>query len=245
MERDPKQPRDLYNVLYPIAKMILDSRYSHVITNQENILDEPAIYAANHISAFDSPLISEAYTETTGLPLRFVMKEGYANGTGVDDKGKHGRLAKIITKHTLQIPVSREGNSLEEYKLFHDRVAQTLERGDSIGIHPEGTRSKTESLLKFKTGAARPAIANHVPIVPVGIVYFDIEDSKKTGANIIFGKPVTPRDLERIPYTLISDTKNKASYLTQIIEHRVSELTNLPQYEDFARMERLRDEETH
>jgi 1-acyl-sn-glycerol-3-phosphate acyltransferase len=244
MERDPKQPKDLYNVLYPFAKFALDLKYSHVITNPENILDEPAIYAANHISAFDSPLISEAYTETTGLPLRFVMKEGYANGTGVDDKGKYGRLTKFITKHSLQIPVSREGNSLEEMKLFQSRVADTLERGDSVGIHPEATRSNGESLYKFKAGAARLAIANQVPIVPVGIVYNPIEDSKKTGVNIIFGEPVTARDLERVPYTLMLGTKNKANHVTQVIEHRVSEMTNIPRAGIFAVLKKLRDEET-
>jgi 1-acyl-sn-glycerol-3-phosphate acyltransferase len=244
MERDPKQPKDLYNVLYPIAKFALDFKYSHVITNPENILDEPAIYAANHTQAVDSLLLSEAYTETTGQPLRFVMKQGYAEGTGVDDKGKYGRTAKFVVDHTLQIPVSREGNSLEEMKLFQDRVASTLDRGDSVGIHPEATRSTGEALYKFKAGAARLAIANHVPIVPVGIVYYDIEGSKKTGVDIMFGEPVTPRDLERIPYTLIPGTKNKANHVTQTIEHRVSELTNIPRAGIFAVLKKLRDEET-
>jgi 1-acyl-sn-glycerol-3-phosphate acyltransferase len=240
MEKEAKQPRDLYKVLYPIVKFALNLKYQHEVINTHNILEEPAIYAANHIHAADSPLISEAYTETTGLPLRFVMKEGYAEGKGVDDKGKHGRLAKFVTKYSLQIPVSREGMDTASYALFSSRVADTLERGDSVGIHPEATRSKDGRLHKFKSGAARLAIDNCVPIVPVGLIYTSHSNSRKQDVKIIFGEPINPEDFNNFPYNAIPGKKAKSEHLSQILENRVTGLTGMDQSGVFAKIRELK-----
>jgi len=240
MERSPRQPKDFYKVLYPVAKFVLDLSYHQTVLNPENILDEPAIYAANHVHAADSPLLSKAYTDNTGLPLRFVMKHGYAAGTGIDDKGKLGRTAKFIVNHTRQIPVFRGENDVASFKLFEDRVAQTLARGDSVGIHPEGTRSKDGKLSKFKAGAARLAINNSVPIVPVGIVYNSGSKYDKQDVDILFGEPVYPEQLERVPYGDPTDIKAKAQYLSQVIEDRVSKLSGLEQSGNYARSKNIK-----
>jgi 1-acyl-sn-glycerol-3-phosphate acyltransferase len=243
MEMEAKQPRDLYKALYPIAKFVLNLKYQHEVINPHNILEEPAIYAANHIHAVDSLLLSEAYYEEVGDPMRFVMKQGYADGTGVDDKGKFGRTAKFIVDHTLQIPVSREGNDKASLKLFEDRVAQTLARGDSVGIHPEATRSSDGRLYKFKSGAARLAIANEVPIVPVGLVYDEHSNSRKTNVQISFGEPIFPEDLHHLPYPLLMGRKNKADHLSQVLENRVAKLTGMKQAGVFAQLRKFRQEE--
>lgn len=236
----PKEPRDLYRFIYPIGKLALDYKYNRNVIHPENILDTPAIYAANHIHAVDSLLLTETYTEETGLPLRFVIKDGYSNGTGMDDKGKFGRTAKFIVDHTLQIPVSREGNDRASFKLFEDRVAQTLGRRDSFGIHPEATRSSDGKLYKFKAGAARLAIANKVPIVPVGFVYNTHTNSRKIDVDISFGQPIFPEDLERFPYAMIPGLRNKAERVTQVIENRVAEQTGMKQTNAFAVLRKFR-----
>jgi len=237
---EPKQPVDLYRVIYPIAKLALDHKYNRHITGAENILDTPAIYAANHIRAADSLLLTETYTEETGLPLRFVVKQGYADGTGIDDEGKWGRTAKFVVDHTLQIPVAREGNDRANYQKFEAGVKRTLERGDSFGIHPEATRSSDGRLYKFKAGAARLAIANKVPIVPVGLVYDTHTNSSKVDVAISFGRPIFPDELERLPYTLIPGLKNKAEYVTQTLENRVARQTGMSQTGIFAVLRKFR-----
>jgi len=243
MDKEPgyKEPIDLYRFIYPIGKLALNHKYNRNIIGEENILkDMPAIYAANHIHAVDSLLLTETYTEETDGPLRFVIKDGYSKGTGIDDNGKFGRTAKFIVDHTLQIPVSREGNDRASLKLFEDNVARTLDRGDSVGIHPEATRSSDGKLYKFKAGAARLAIANKVPIVPVGFVYNAHTNSRKIDVDISFGQPIFPEDLERFPYAMIPGLRNKAERMTQVIEHRVAEQTGMSQTNVFAVLRKLR-----
>lgn len=243
--KEPKRPLDLYKLIYPIGKLALDYKYRRNVINPENILNTPAIYAANHIYAADSLLLTETYTEETGLPLRFVVKQGYADGTGIDDKGKFGRTAKFVVDHTLQIPVSREGNDRTSYKMFEDNVRRTLERGDSFGIHPESTRSSDGRLYKFKAGAARLAMANKVPIVPVGFVYDTHTNSNKVDVDISFGEPIFPEDLEHLPYTLIPGAKNKADYITQTLENKVARQTGMSQTGVFAVLRKFRNSGKH
>lgn len=53
----------------------------------------------------------------------------------------------------------------------HDTIGQVVkeiqDRGISIWMFPEGTRSRGRGLLPFKTGAFKAAIAAGVPIVPI------------------------------------------------------------------------------
>ncbi|MFZ1301517.1 MAG: lysophospholipid acyltransferase family protein [Candidatus Microsaccharimonas sp.] len=245
MEREPSQPRDLYKLLYPIARTALNFKFNRYVQGEENILDEPAIYAANHILAADSLLVSTAYTEETGRPLRFAVKQGYLDGTGVDDKGKYGKSARFLMKHTLQVPVKPEGGDRAAQLAFEEGVRRTLERGDSFAIHPEGTRSTDGRLHKFKAGVARLAIANNVPIVPVGLVYDMHTNTRKIDVEILFGQPFMPDELHRLPYTAIPGLKYKADHVTQVIENRVADLTNMDQTGAFAVLRKFRHLNEH
>ena len=241
-EIDPvHEPHDFYKILYPLAKLALDRKYDLTVVGEENILDQPAIYAANHIHMVDSLLISEAYTEHTDQPIRFAAKQEYFDGRGIDDKGKLGRTARFLMNHTLQIPVVREGGDRATYQEFERNVARTLERGDSFAIHPEGTRSNDGRLHKFKSGVARLAIANFVPVVPVGLVYDSSTNGRKTQVEISFGKPFMPEQLHQFPLALIPGVSNKANYITQLLEDRVAEQTGMQQSGAFAVLRKFRN----
>ncbi|MHB1421363.1 MAG: lysophospholipid acyltransferase family protein [Bacillota bacterium] len=47
---------------------------------------------------------------------------------------------------------------------------EVLQRGDVLGLFPEGTRSKTKELLPFQGGAALLALKTGSPIVPVAVI---------------------------------------------------------------------------
>src|SRR3989475_7373792 len=64
------------------------------------------------------------------------------------------------------IPIDRAARK----KAFeaYDEAARTIQRGtSSIGVFPEGTRSRTGELLPFKNAPFGLAIAAQVPVVPV------------------------------------------------------------------------------
>lgn len=234
----PKR-RDAYKLVYPAFRAVLDHKYHRTVSGIENIPDEPAIYAPNHIKIADSLLVAASYTEATGIPLRFGAKQEYFDGKGLNDNGKLGRSMKWFMEHTHQIPVDRESKDLRAFQRLQFEVADRIAYGDSVALHPEGTRSDDGRLHKFKSGAARIALALSVPIVPVGLVYDEHSNQRYTDVEITFGKPVMPDEYHHLPYTILPN-KQKAEHLIQVVENRVADLTGMEQSGAFAVLRKLR-----
>jgi len=119
----------------------------------ENIpRDRLVMYASNHSSMFD---IWALFATLPGS-VRFVAKQ---------------ELFKIpLLGRAMQaaghIPIDRAARK----KAFeaYDEAARTIQRGtSSIGVFPEGTRSRTGELLPFKNAPFGLAIAAQVSVVPV------------------------------------------------------------------------------
>ncbi len=231
---------DAYKVFYPLIRAGLDTRYHRMVDGTENIPDQPAVYAANHVQFADSPLIAASYTEATGKPLRFAAKQEYFDGKGIDDRGKFGRPVKWFMEHTHMIPVDRENTNPRAFQVFQETVTDRIRQGNSVALHPEGTRSEDGRLHKFKSGAARIALALSVPIVPVGLVYARYDNQRKAHVEIHFGKPIMPEEFHGLPYALIPGQGKKAEHLIQVVEDRVADLTGLEQDGVFAQLRKLR-----
>lgn len=113
----------------------------------------------------------------------------------------------------------RVGNSLDTIWLdreeadFHAlrEVLRRLKNGGLLGIAPEGTRSKTETLAQGKPGAAYLAARSGVPVIPIGV--YGTEDRlvkerlrklQRQDIHIAIGKPFTlppmPNGPARDPY---------------------------------------------
>jgi len=91
------------------------------------------------------------------------------------------------------------GPSLVTLPHVFDEVAAVLERGEVIGVFPEGTRSLDGRLHRGHVGAAHLALTTGAPIVPVGIVGTD--RVLPTGARLVrpfqqatisLGEPIWP-----------------------------------------------------
>jgi 1-acyl-sn-glycerol-3-phosphate acyltransferase len=70
-----------------------------------------------------------------------------------------------------------------------------LEKGQVLGIFPEGTRSKDHSLRTAKTGAARLALAAGCPLVPLaltGTQHIFQQGWKRAAVHVEVGKPLYP-----------------------------------------------------
>lgn len=123
------------------------------VTHLERVPSQgPYILVANHLSYFD-------------LPLLF----GVVGGPNVT-----GWAAEKYERHPIFGLIVRMGGGIFIQRGQVDRKAIAeaeawLEAGNIFGVAPEGTRSRTGTLQRGKTGVAHLAHATNVPIVPMGI----------------------------------------------------------------------------
>lgn len=113
--------------------------------------NQPVIYASNHSSMFDIWALSSVLPGST----RFVAKQELARlpllGPAMVAAG-HIMIDRAVARRAFEA---------------YDRAAQTVRRGFSPIVFPEGTRSPTGELLPFKNAPFALAIAAQVPLVPV------------------------------------------------------------------------------
>jgi len=119
----------------------------------------PAILVSNHISAGDTYLIPALIPRRLTFPAK---AEAFA-GTGL-----RGRVLKWFLEGVGMLPMDRSGGRASATSMAG--VLGVLERGDLLGIFPEGTRSPDGRLHKGKTGVARLVLQARVPVIPVGVV---------------------------------------------------------------------------
>ena len=145
--------------------------------------DGPAILCPNHISFFDSAVL----TFTMPRNISFVGKADYM------DSWK----TKFVFPAMGMIPIDRSGGDKSVAAL--DAAREVLERGELFGIYPEGTRSRNGNLHKGRTGAARLAMQVGCPIYPVGIVGTDQiqppgarAPKLRRSCSVHIGRPIKP-----------------------------------------------------
>ena len=117
------------------------------------------IFAPNHTSFIDSiflPLVVKRR-------ITFLAKIDYWRGKGIK-----GLVTKLFFSGVGQVPIDRAGGSAAEAAL---RTAiDILNKGEALGIYPEGTRSPDGRLYRGRTGVARMALEARVPVVPVAMI---------------------------------------------------------------------------
>ena len=115
---------------------------------------QPAIYAANHISAFDIPLL---YVH---LPFHFriLAKKELFRYPFV---GGH-------LKRSGQFPVD-ESNARASIRSL-GRAIDGLKSGMPLVIFPEGGRAADGHIMPFMSGAFYAAVKAQVPVIPIAIV---------------------------------------------------------------------------
>ena len=114
----------------------------------------PAILASNHISFCDSVFLPLMLRRR----LTFVAKAEYFE----DPK------TAWFFRAMGQIPIKRGGGPASMRAL--ESAAEVLKDGQLFGIYPEGTRSPDGRLYRGRTGVARLALENKVPVLAVAMV---------------------------------------------------------------------------
>ncbi len=157
-----------------IARAILGVRY--VAEGVEHVQgDRPAVYLINHRSNVDVLVFEVLYPRCPRLRVLYKAELGR-----LPILGRALRTAGFV-------PVERQNR--EHAIGAVELAASRLAAGDSILLAPEGTRSRTDSLLPFKKGGFVMAIRAQVPVIPVALIGTGLAMPK--GARVV--RPTTVR----------------------------------------------------
>jgi 1-acyl-sn-glycerol-3-phosphate acyltransferase len=181
------------------AKMILKILMVRVRVSGQAAIDfsRPAVYAANHVSALDIPLLYASLP----FPFRILAKKELF---AYPFLGWHLRRSE-------QIPVT-VGDARASLRSLN-RASQTLREGMPMVVFPEGGRSPGGQLQEFMGGAFYAALKAQVPVVP--IVIFGVRELLPMNSfhalpgdvDMMLCDPVstegmTPRDMDKLSATV-------------------------------------------
>jgi 1-acyl-sn-glycerol-3-phosphate acyltransferase len=145
----------LDDLMRPMVKL-LGSPNVHGLDHVKD-LEAPAIFAANHHSHLDTPLV------LTSLPERFRHKAVVAAAA---DYFFTNRVKGAVSVLTIgAIPMER----LRVNRRSGDLAAELMADGWSLVIFPEGGRSEDGWGREFRGGAAYLSVRTDRPVVPVHV----------------------------------------------------------------------------
>jgi 1-acyl-sn-glycerol-3-phosphate acyltransferase len=178
----------LDNLTRPLARVVA----SPLVRGEESLrdLEGPVIFAANHVSHVDTPLLLSC------LPLRFRHRTVVAAAADYffDRRWKADAWSFFLAA----IPIERTKVNRRSAQL----AADLLEEGWNLVIFPEGGRSPDGWAQTFRGGAAYLAARTGRPVVPVHIdgtrhiLPKGNTAVRRTRTTITFGTPLWPTEGE-------------------------------------------------
>ncbi len=171
-----------------------------VIKGKENLENHrPAVFCFNHQSNADFFIV-----------LKIVKHDLAGMAKNELNIPPFGALLK-----ELGVIFIDRANKEKALKAFEPAVA-ALKSGVSVAIAPEGTRSRTTKLGKFKKGPFHLAMQAGVPIVP--IVIKNAHDAMPKGSSLF-----QPTNIE----VVVLDAVNTSSWRVETIDKHVEQVRNL------------------
>lgn len=132
-------------------RLIRKAGITIVVEGRERIPEGPMVVVANHQSYGDIAVVAHATDRGVGFVAKEVLRKLPLFGTWIAD--------------VRSVFIKREDPraSLRAIELG----ISYLEQGFSLGIFPEGTRSKGPEMGRFKKGSLRLATKPGIPVLPI------------------------------------------------------------------------------
>ncbi len=140
----------LYYVLITIAFLPLTIFFPTIVRGRKNLKKGKAIFTANHRSNMDPVMV---YLKANRKMHFVAKKELFEN-----------KFMSWLLKGLGCIRLDRQGTDINATK----EILKTLKENKTLGIFPQGTRSKEED-MEIKSGVCMFAIKSKAPIVPIYI----------------------------------------------------------------------------
>lgn len=200
-----------YLALYHGAKAFANTFGTLEIEGLENIPRGGCVFASNHVSHLDPPLVGSCIPRE----IHFLARKTLF---------KNAVFGHIIARANA-IPVDLEkGMEVSTFK----RLAALAAAGESTLIFPEGTRSADGEMGDAKGGTGMLACRMGLTVVPVRVFgAFELlpRDSRLPlpGAevSVVFGKPLAPADFDpgkKHPDRYVEATKTIMAAISAIRE---------------------------
>lgn len=200
------KPVTVKSMLYPLDKRKIDYRiyrfyrnlvkafYEVEVEGQDNLPNGGGyIICANHVSNFDFIFLTLNFRYERFAKFCCMAKKELFKG---------GFISKVLVRVGGMVPIDRGGQVSDSMAALQEKLGQKW----GVLVHPEGTRSKTGEMGKFKSGAAVLAIEANVPIVPAYIKgghevfppdkklprLFNWKHLSKYNVKVLYGEPIYP-----------------------------------------------------
>ena len=161
----------------PLGRVLDHGIYNTTVLGRENIPQHgPVVFAANHLSYLDGPVMVGASSRYMHVMVRHDMFKGFLGW---------------VLRSSGQLPVNRNGDrgALQYAKAI-------LDRNDCVGILPEGTRGSGDASA-MNSGVAWLALNSGAAVVPVAILgtrlpgeHRDKIPAPRRKLYVVFGEPL-------------------------------------------------------
>ncbi|MDO4466940.1 MAG: lysophospholipid acyltransferase family protein [Bacillota bacterium] len=210
----PEKPR--IAVCKFIVKVVLKKYATIHVEGMENLENakKPTIFVCNHLSNSDGLVLTEALKSVAPTFVAGVKLSGNA----------FTQIGLNVVKTTSIVPNSSDSEGIK-------RIIKLIKDGESILIFPEGTRSRTGSMIEAKNGIVLIAKMTKAPIVPLGLYgsekllpinmegNMESEKFHKADVTISIGEQFTlPKKLEG------QDRKEYSEYATTYLMKKIAAL---------------------
>lgn len=140
-------------LISPLLALLCPTR----VRGRENLenLSAPLLFSANHTSHLDTPLVLKV------LPRRYSRRLAVA--AAADYWFAIPLLGALTALLINSFPMARQGN----VRPSMEHTVDLIDRGWSVLIFPEGTRSLSGEMQPFKSGVGLLAVELGVPVVPI------------------------------------------------------------------------------